>query len=118
MTKQSFLKITRSREPHPSVYVDGIEHKIDHVHGENIIMTNGIKRNYRHVANRFFTSDLPVRIYEAIRLELLDRYQFGNESLDAVQVGLSEKYGISQSAVKRISDNLTISDFKEYQQKL
>ena len=116
MNKEAFLQIIKNKAPFPVVYVDGFEQKIDHIHGENIVMTDGSQHNYRHVSRRFYTAELPVRTYEAIRLELLEKYHLGKVKLDKMQVDLSEKYGISQSAVKRINEQLTISDLKEYQE--
>lgn len=114
MRKQGFLEIIRNKAPYPTVYVDGLAKEIDHIHGENIVTKDGFEYNYRHVSRKFYTSDLPVRIYEAIKNDLLQEYQFGQEKLETMMVRLSDQYGITQSAVKRINEQLTIADMQEY----
>lgn len=114
MRSAGFRDIIRKGVPYPTIYVKGLAKEIDHIHGENIITKDGFKYHYAEVARQFYVTDLPLNKVEAINLELLERYQFGNEKQKDVIVELSKRFGISEVSVERINERLTIKEFTEF----
>ena len=113
MTKQAFKEL-QEKDTFPFVFVEGMEYEIKGFEDQSIITTTGQIFPYWKVSKRFYLSDLPDRKMKAINEDILKFYIFGNERLDTLMQRLSKKYKVSEEAIKRASDQLTIQDMKNF----
>ena len=116
MKKESFLEIKRQGFPYPTLYVDGMKVKVDHIDGDDFILSNGTRHDYQVVMKRFYSQYLPESIYNAIKNDLLEMYQFGNKTLEQATQEIGEKYSLNPQSVVIINNQLVIADLIKYKE--
>lgn len=118
MNYQTLRELKRNLKPGKVIYRNGLEYKVDHIDEEQIVTTCGNSFHHSECMNIFLVRDLGKTKVDAIKKDLLDHYNGGNDTLEHTIMILSGKYGLPESAITRISKDLTVQDFTKYYEEL